>query len=110
MSTPTASDLGRVLHFGKYKGLTVGAVLKFNPEYLWWLLQNIDAFRLEPQVREKVRKATIADRQFALNQQDAWAWGFGREAKSARSRDNLRRIKIEQEERSKAAQRAGGAK
>lgn len=97
-------SLNSVLRFGKYRGLTVGAVARFNPRYLTWAEESLDRFALDSEARKVVWQEARAAERFSINQQDAWAWGFGRDAKAARERRNARLIKIEHEERRKAGQ------
>lgn len=39
-------SINGVLEFGKYKGQTIQQVMKSDPNYLHWALQNIPDFRL----------------------------------------------------------------
>lgn len=95
-------SLSSTLRFGKYKGLTVEAVMKFNPRYFAWAVKNVEGFDLDAEARKVGQRAINAEREFSMNQQNAWAWGFGGEAKSARQRREMRKIKIEHDERRKA--------
>lgn len=97
-------SLNSTLSFGKYRGLTVGAVARFNPLYLTWAEENLRRFDLDTEARKVVYQEARAAERFSINQQDAWAWGFGRGAKAARERRTARLIKIEHEERRKAGQ------
>lgn len=40
------TDRNAVLRFGRYKGLTIGEVLKDDPAYLVWAAENVDGFDL----------------------------------------------------------------
>lgn len=42
--------------FGKYKGKTLQEVLSDNCDYVWWCLQNIEYFTVEPEVEKVVEK------------------------------------------------------
>lgn len=57
-----------VLNFGKFKGQTLGEVLKTNPDYLRWCKENIDWFDYEtsgttPSITPKVS----SDKKYILN-------------------------------------------
>lgn len=39
-------SINGVLEFGKYKGQTIQQVMKSDPNYLHWALQNIPDFKL----------------------------------------------------------------
>jgi hypothetical protein len=95
-------SLETALTFGKYRGLSVAAIIRFNAKYLAWAIKNVPAFDLDAEARKVGQRAINAENAFSLNQQNAWAWGFGRNAKSAREKHTLRMIQIEREERRKA--------
>lgn len=94
--------LSSVLTFGKYKGLPVAAVIKFNAKYLGWAVANVPWFDLDAEARKIGQQAINKEDDFALGQMNAWAWGFGYDAKQGRKRYDRRRIDIEFEERRKA--------
>ncbi len=97
-------SLNTKLSFGKYAGLTVSAVASFNPRYLIWACRNLDSVTLDDVAMNAIRSAAAKEQRFSLEQQNAWAWGFGGGAKSARQRHSAQLIRIEHEERRKAGQ------
>lgn len=104
MAEKRMHSLDSVLTFGKYKGLPVRAVLRFNARYFGWAVKNIEWFDMDAEARKVAQRAINKERQMALNQQEAWAWGFGRDARSARQKHDYRMIQIENEERRNAGQ------
>lgn len=96
--------LNSVIGFGKYRGLTVAAVIKFNPRYLAWAVKNVAGFDLDAEARKIGQRAINAEREFGMNQQNAWAYGYGLEAKEARRRHDRRMIEIEHRERAIATE------
>jgi hypothetical protein len=95
-------SLSSVLTFGKYKGLTVAAVIKFNASYFHWAINNVPWFDMDADARKIAQRAVNKEREFSLQQQNAWAWGFGYEAKHGRRAYDRERIAIEFAERRKA--------
>lgn len=57
--------LGSKLNFGKYKGETVELVLRLDPTYLDWCLDNVDGFaeRMDDELMDDVRLAADEERQ-----------------------------------------------
>jgi hypothetical protein len=47
--------LRMVMPFGKHKGMTVGWLVKFCPDYLDWVLENCD--NLRPRLRTAIEEA-----------------------------------------------------
>jgi hypothetical protein len=100
--------LESVLRFGKYSGLSVRAILRFDPRYIGWLRANLDGgFPLDDDAKEAWVKAEREDRQQSMNRQEGWAWGFGAAVKSAAQSSMRHKIKVEHEERRKAGQALG---
>lgn len=50
-------DLDTELRFGKYKGHTVEDVLARDPEYLLWLLENVDRFEVDKALQDAIMRA-----------------------------------------------------
>lgn len=94
--------LDYIFTYGKYKGLTIRAVLRFNPQYILWLRNSNKDFGLTKEAFSIYKEAIIKYRSFMLMQQDAWAHGFGLQAKQARTNYDRKMAQIEQEERTKA--------
>ena len=92
------------LTFGKYRGIPVSGVLRFNPQYLLWAAKNLEWFKLDADAEGACKVATKKLRNASSERQNAWAWGFGKEARAASDAQFLRLIDIEQEERRKAGQ------
>lgn len=95
-------SLSSVLTFGKYKGLTVAAVIKFNAKYLGWAVANVPWFDLDEEARKIGQRAINKEDDFSSAQMNAWAWGFGLNAKNARSKRDRKATAIEFEERRQA--------
>lgn len=95
-----AIDVSTVLRFGKYKGLTVEAISKFDASYLLWLKHNGVKFSDEAIAYAK----PLWTREYRQRgaRQEGWAWGFGSAVKRENDREQARRISIEHEERGKA--------
>lgn len=91
-----------VLRFGKYQGLSVGAVLRFNPFYLWWTHKNLDRVSFHADTLDAIKAACREEQASSLDRQNAWAWGFGSGAKRTADKLRHRKIEIEHEERRKA--------
>lgn len=94
--------LESILRFGKYEGLSIGAIIRFDAGYISWCKQNLDWFSINEEARQAFAKEISKDRRASLSRQDAWCWGFGAGAKSALERETHRKIKIEHDERRKA--------
>lgn len=97
-----AMSLDTVLRFGKYKGLSIGAICKFAPEYLAWARRNIDGFELDEAAMAALKKSYSHFWQQSMNRQDGWCWGFGASVKRASDAERMYRIRTEMEERRKA--------
>jgi len=89
------------LWFGKYRGLCVEAVCRFDPAYLLWVKRTLN-LAWQPEALSMAKKAWSKDHFAKLERQNAWAWGFGAGAKVSRDKESIRRIKAEFEERRKA--------
>lgn len=50
-------DLDTELNFGKYKGHTVEDILTRDPEYLLWLLENVDRFEVDKALQDAIMRA-----------------------------------------------------
>jgi len=98
----SAINLESVLAFGKYRGLPVAAVVRFNPSYLGWLRDQ--GKEMAADLVEVLRSALCAERKQSLQNQNAWAWGFGADVRSAKQRRDGDLIRIEHEERRKVGQ------
>ena len=48
----TMYKINTKLPFGKYKNSTIFEVLTEEPTYIKWCLENIEGFKLEPEVHE----------------------------------------------------------
>jgi len=103
-SIPSAGP-GEPLRFGKYAGLSPAAVLRFDPQYLVWVSKNLMKVALPDSIVEAAKDSARKERSASFERQNAWAWGFGREARVSRDRLVLKRIKIEHEERRNAGQK-----
>ena len=88
-------DDGFVLMSGGYN--SARPALRKGYDLLIW-------FDMDAEARKVAQRAINKERQMALNQQEAWAWGFGRDARSARQKHDYRMIEIENEERRNAGQ------
>ena len=95
-----ALQTSTVLRFGKYKGLTVEAVGKFDASYLLWLKRKGTEFSAE--AIEYAKPLWTREYRQRGARQEGWAWGFGSAAKRDAERYGARRIRIEHEERNKA--------
>lgn len=91
-----------VLRFGKYQGLSVGAVLRFNPFYLWWAHKNLDRVTFDAETLDAIKAECRKEQAGSMDRQNAWAWGFGSGAKRTAEKLRHRKIAIEHEERRKA--------
>jgi hypothetical protein len=100
----SAMGLKSVFRFGKYKGLTVAAVIRFNPGYLAWMLKNIDGADFDAEARKAGQQALNEEREQSMQRQNGWAWGFGAEVRAAATSYRHATIQIEHEERRKAGQ------
>lgn len=60
------------LNFGKHRGETVESVLRFDPTYLDWCLDNVDGFaeRMDDELVDDVRLAADEERQRDLESRD----------------------------------------
>jgi uncharacterized protein (DUF3820 family) len=47
-------DIFYTFSFGKYKGKTLGDIFEENPSYLIWCDDNVDSFKLSPELRAQV--------------------------------------------------------
>lgn len=103
-----AYGLNDALPFGKYKGLSIGAIARFDPMYLLWIKRNLDRFHWQPAALEVAKKAWTRAYYATADRQNAWAWGFGAGAKSSVAHARHAAIKIEAEERRKAGIAADG--
>lgn len=97
-----AYSLSSKLPFGKHKGLTVAAVLRFDPGYFSWARRTIDGFALDDAAMAAFKTANTREWNAKMERQNGWAWGFGAAAKHNAERDRFRKIQIEHEERRKA--------
>lgn len=86
---------------GKYIGLPLSSIIKFNPGYILWMSNKFSHFKLDDEFRKEVVKKYSEYERFIGNQQNAWAHGFGKNAKSARMKYDSEMISIEFEEREK---------
>lgn len=93
-----ALGLTTPLTFGKYQGLTVESVAKFDPAYLLWIKQNVTRLEWADDALAYAKKAWSRDYRQKMDRQNAWAWGFGRDARDARDRQTMKRLRIEIEE------------
>lgn len=100
----SALNLQSPLSFGKYRGLSIAAVIRFDPAYISWARANLPSVNFGGDVIDALRPALREEREESLNRQNAWAWGFGAGAKRAASNRRNRKIEIEHEERRKAGQ------
>lgn len=96
--------LSSILRFGKYRGLSVGAIIRFDPRYLSWARENVGGFTLDAAALESLRPALREEREQSMGRQNAWCWGFGRGAREAADARRHRAIRIEHEERRKVGQ------
>lgn len=94
--------LTSVLRFGKYKGLSVSAVLRFNPFYLWLMHKNLDRVTFDETALDAIKAECRKEQDASLDRQNAWAWGFGDGARRTVQKIRRRKIQIEHEERRKA--------
>ena len=89
------------LPFGKYKGLTVEAIGKFDASYLLWLKREAGA-QFDDAALDYAKPLWTREYQQKSSNMNAWAWGFGRDVKQSKDRDTTRKIRIEMDERRKA--------
>lgn len=61
-SVKTITQRDTVLRFGRYKGLTIGEVLKEDPAYLVWAAANVSGFDLHHDLLSEAE----------LDQPDTW--------------------------------------
>ncbi|WP_447724672.1 exodeoxyribonuclease X C-terminal domain-containing protein [Sphingomonas koreensis] len=97
-----AYGLNDPLPFGKYKGLSIGAIAKFDPAYLLWIKRNLERFQWSPDALSLAKNAWTRDYFQRLERQNGWAWGFGRDVRACANRARSRAIGIELDERRKA--------
>lgn len=90
--------------FGKYRGLSVAAIARFDPRYLSWANENLDSVSFNDDAKAIIRPALRIEREQSMQRQNAWAWGFGQQARSAGERWRHNAIKIEHQERFNAGQ------
>lgn len=95
-------SLSTTLAFGKYQGLRVSAVLRFNPSYLWWAHKNLDRVSFDDAALDAIKAECRKEQTASLDRQNAWAWGFGSGARRTVQRIRRSKIEIEHEERRKA--------
>lgn len=50
-------DLDSTLRFGKYKGYTIEDLLNDRPDYLLWLLENVDDFEVDKALQDAITRA-----------------------------------------------------
>lgn len=93
--------LNWVFPFGKYKGLSIGAVIKFNAQYVAWLRSDGKEFELTQRAWKQYIEAFKQERKRSRNNQELWAHGFGKAAKDNRSFCMGENIRIESDERKK---------
>jgi len=93
-----------VLRFGKYRGLSVRAIARFDALYLIWAEKNLSSFSISDDAKQAVLAGARKEYERSLDRQNGWAWGFGACAKKAADTDRSRRIQIEHEERRRAGQ------
>ncbi len=91
------------LRFGKYKGLCIEAIAKFDPAYLLWIKRNLEWFAWAPEALDHAKVAWTRDYHQKLERQNAWAWGCGAAVKREAQRARSNAIAIELQERRKAA-------
>lgn len=53
----TITDRDTELTFGKYKGLTVGEVILYDPQYLLWAIDNLDWFDLDHKLMDEIENS-----------------------------------------------------
>ena len=82
----SATQKGARFTFGKYRGLSVEDVIKFNPDYVLWAAENLSTFVLPPDVKRGCLNEARRREQDSLTRQDAWCHGFGAGAKRAAER------------------------
>jgi hypothetical protein len=83
-----------LMKFGKYKGCRVDEVVQKAPEYILWLEENI-AYKVPEHLTDAYRQALKDFREFEYNQANAWAWGFGKQAKNAWARRRARQSELQ---------------
>lgn len=90
-----------IMKSGKYKGLPLSSIVKFNAGYIMFLYDKFEWFNLESEFKKEVFTAYRQHEKFVMNQQNAWAHGFGKQAKSVRDSYNSELFSIEYDEREK---------
>ena len=98
----TIYSMETIVPIGKYKGLSVGAIIKFNPAYIMWMKKELVWFVMDDATLTKAKEEFSKLQEYNINQQDAWAHGFGLAAKRSRRKRDFKMIEIEMEERRKA--------
>lgn len=91
------------LAFGKYAGLSIRAIARFDPAYLLWIKRNLASFRFTTDALELAKTAWTKDYYRKLERQNGWAWGCGAAVKRDADQARSRAIDIEIEERRNAA-------
>lgn len=97
------------LPFGKYAGLSIGAIARFDPAYLLWIKRNLTNFAWTDEALALAKKAWTRDYYQKQGRQNGWAWGCGSAVRRAAEAQRESRIRIEAEERRKAASTGGEA-
>jgi len=57
-----AVGLADVMPIGKCKGIPLDTVIRLEPSYVMWLLDNVESFRLKPDASELLRDMLLLEK------------------------------------------------
>ena len=49
-------EYGRTMWFGKYKGEYINYLCRYNPDYIWWCMNNVKGFQLTSDEKDNYSK------------------------------------------------------
>ena len=55
-------QLGEVMPFGKYKGVSIEVMIETDPKYVQWLLDNVDNFYLSDGSKKRLQERFREDK------------------------------------------------
>lgn len=47
------------LPFGKYRGRTVRDIMNNDPQYLWWVIENMIDFRIADELHDEIERDAL---------------------------------------------------
>lgn len=83
--------------FGKYKNYFIKDVIAFDAQYVMWCYKKFEWFKKivdEKNLKFALVKEYNSDVNFSHNQQVAWAYGFGKNAKQFKENRIDRKIEL----------------